>query len=221
MNETQPARSRLMLVTVAALGLAAVAFGASALWRNSGAQPADGPVQGNAAATFVQLDLPDAVANADVIVLGTVVRDLPSERGIRLDAAMREQLRADGRTDSEIDDRVGEFSDWVYTTSVVAAEDVLKGDCATGTIEVRNIGGEVAGYVFKADGFPRLVVGEREIVFLGLAWDGTYEPLAVYSIRGESASTTDQGRDDTIPVSELLGIIRSHGGDSMPMTPAE
>lgn len=178
--------------------------------------------QAKVAGTLIELDLPDAIAGADVIVLGSASRDLPGRRGLRIDNEARERLRNEGRTDEEISRQADEFADWVYTPSVFEVERVLKGEVGTGTIEIRNIGGNVDGYSFEADeDFPRLAVGKRQVVFLGRAWDGAYEPLAVYRVTGGMASTTDQGRRDNMPLEELINAVATHKDDPSPFPAAK
>lgn len=182
---------------------------------------AEAPMRGQAAGTFLELDLPGSIASADLIVLGSVARELPSRRGLAVSTEARARLKSMGRSDAEIDSQAQEFRDWVYTPSVFQIEQVLKGEFSQATVEIRNVGGSADGVTLKSDDFPQVAGGGQRIVFLGTTWDGTYEPLAVYRVQSGMASTRDQGRKENMPVDELLATIEKHRNDPSPFKAAE
>lgn len=179
------------------------------------------PMRGQVAGTFLELDLPSSIAGADLIVLGSVARELPSRRGLGVSKEARTRLKSIGRSDAEIDSQAREFSDWVYTPSVFQIEQVLKGEFSQAIVEIRSVGGSADGVTLMSDEFPRVAAGGQQVVFLGTTWDGAYEPLAVYRVQDGKASTRDQGRKDNMPVDELLATIEKHRNDPSPFKAAE
>lgn len=133
-------------------------------------------VAASAAATTIILPT-DAqlVAKTPLIVQGTVVSSRPV-------------LRDDGR---------------IWTETQLAVEQTLKGS-ATGTITIREIGGELDGRITKIFGAPVYTAGERVMAFLTATPRGDYQTMDLFvgkfaeerTMNGERLWMRDQAVDD-------------------------
>lgn len=127
-------------------------------------------------ATFVDMDLPQLIAESDAVIEGRVtqVESFWDENGVVI---VTEALIA-------VDDKIaGKSEDW---------------------IRVRVPGGEVNGYTIEAPGFPTLAADERVVLFVQRPADGgealriTGNPLGKYRIVEEGGDqiarpTVDSG----------------------------
>jgi hypothetical protein len=111
-------------------------------------------------ATFVDMEIPELVAESDAVIEGRVVeiRSFWDDKGVVI---VSEAV-------IQVDDKiVGKSEDWVT---------------------VRTVGGEVGGYNVQAPGFPTLDQDERVVLFLsrpaaeGDAYGITGHPLGKYRV---------------------------------------
>lgn len=137
------------------------------------------------AATFVDMELPQLVAESDAVIEGRVtqVESFWDEKGLVI---VTEALIA-------VDDKIaGKSDDW---------------------IRVRVPGGEVGGYRIDAPGFPTLAADERVVLFVQRPADGgeafriTGNPLGKYRIVEEGG---DQIARPTVDSGAVL--VSPHGG---------
>ncbi|MGV8083003.1 MAG: hypothetical protein AB2L09_05140 [Coriobacteriia bacterium] len=161
-----------------------------------------------------------AIASADAIVMGTVNDEQWTTRGVQMSEWGWERQRALGYSDAEIEQRISFFDDYVYTHSRFQIERALKGEFPEGAVEIWCTGGEFEGHSCEAPGRPQLSLGTRYILFIGRAFYGGYAPLAIYEISNDRATSTSQGRNDDVSVSELIAIISEHKDDPFPWTPS-
>lgn len=225
MTSTVDRRRRIVVGLVIVVAVAIGAVAAASLSATSdggvGAQGNSAETSATVQASFAAMSLPEAIASADAIVLGRVDQPPWTSRGVQVSQWGRERQRALGMTDEEIDRQARRFDDIVYTNSRFQIERALKGDFPDGWVEVRCYGGQFRGYRLHAPGFPQLQPGVRCVVFLGRAFDGGYEPVAVYAIAGQMASTDHQGRHDRMPLDQLIAEIEAHRDDPNPFDPLE
>lgn len=171
-------------------------------------------------AEFLAMDLPMSIASADAIVVGRVDGKQWTSRGVQMSEWGRARQRGLGYSDADIEEQVSLFEHYVFTRSRFKIDRTLKGALPDGVVEIWCVGGEFEGHRLEALGYPQLRPGRQYVVFLGRGFDGAYGPTAVYEVRGGRATTTDQGRNDDMPVEELFAIIEEHKDDPFPWVPS-
>lgn len=112
------------------------------------------------AATFIDMELPELVAESDAVVEGRVV---------------------------QVDSFWHENGLVIVTEAVIEVDDKIAGK-ADNWIRVRVPGGEVDGYTIQVPGFPTLALDERVVLFVhrpegrGEAYQITGHPLGKYRV---------------------------------------
>jgi hypothetical protein len=209
------------------MGAAVLGVIGGAVWLLGSHEPDEIPVAAPVStgsrlqASFLQFDVPTWAAYAEVIVIGRVQATQSSSRGVTLSKSRRAQLRAEGYTDSEVDSWVRFEESIVHTTSVVRISEMLKGDLAGDTVEVRHRGGVYGGHKTTADGFPQLLPGREYLLVLARTFDGAWEVANAYEISKGVATSTMGGRIEGWPLDDLVALIRQHVNDPNPFAVAE
>lgn len=135
------------------------------------------------AATFVDMKIPQLVAESDAVIEGRVI---------------------------EVDSFWNENGTVIVTEAVVQVDETIVGNSAR-TLRVRVPGGEVGGYTIQAPGFPTLSIDERVVLFVHRAEDGhglriTGNPLGKYRV-------VEEGGDQIArPTVDSGAVLVSPGG---------
>lgn len=223
----QIGRKRLLAVTLTGVSLLAVLVGT--VWllgsQNAAKLPVCVPATSDSELYALwpdDLDMATEAAIADAIVIGCVQGAQAAAKGVKLSKERRAELKSEDYTDTEIDAWVG-FEDYVvHTRSVFAISEVLKGDYAPGdTVEVRHRGGVYEGHKTSADGFPQLRPGRDYVLFFGMAFNGEYEVVDAWEVHQGTATSSLGGRTRSMPLEDLVVLIRQHADDPNPFIAAE
>jgi hypothetical protein len=102
----------------------------------------------------------------------------------------------------------------IVTEALVEVEEVLVGG-APAMITVRTYGGEVAGYRVEAHGFPRFEEGERAVLFLTAAEDGTTRVLG-YQLGHYRIGRNRAGVEVAVPSVDAGGSYLTRDGRVAP-----
>jgi hypothetical protein len=99
----------------------------------------------------------------------------------------------------------------IFTDVTLALEEVVEGPPLPATVTLRQPGGRVGGLHAWVDGSPEFLVGERVLVYVRVAHDGTLRVLQLY--QGKLSVFTDDLTGDEV-------AIRINGGGVRVLAPS-
>lgn len=97
----------------------------------------------------------------------------------------------------------------VFTDAVVHVQEAVLGD-VSGLVSVRTPGGQVAGFRVEAHGFPAFGQGQRQLLFLHRAAEGSWEVTGFQQGQFRVVTRSD-GKDVAVPALRNVQLLSMSG----------